>query len=216
MLAIWVIFICFIFIISVGVKENSDKITKNKEIRVGHSKHHNYIKDKYGVFEDLPSLQCVSGFGEIKKTQGCYMFKKEDNLHLSGIPSKNNILNSSYFNNGLREFGTGIIQINSIEYFHLTGQKLTVTKGEGGGSSLGGALLGSAIAGGTGAVIGSRKKTNIDTKIVDDRNAILVYNNPTTNSVEHIAFSPKAYDLFLKLIPDKELGHIQNKRMLNS
>lgn len=208
----WFILICIIFFISVGVKESNDKMTSGRKIRAGYGNHYNYIKNKYDLFEDLPSSKCISGFGEIKKAQGCYIFKKEDSIYLCGIPSENNIIDQSYFNNELREFGTETILVDNVEYFRLIGEQLAVTKGEGGGSSLGGALLGSAVAGGAGAIVASRKKTNISTEVLDKRKTILVYNNPITNSVEHIAFSPNAYDLFLKLIPDRELGYIQNKK----
>lgn len=96
--------------------------------------------------------------------------------------------------------------LKKIRYYRLLGQKYVTTEingGGGGGSSIKGAIIGGLIAGGTGAVIGSRKAVDeINGKpIVHDEQKVLLYDN---NSNQVVQFNSEAYEIFTKIIPEKE------------
>lgn len=59
--------------------------------------------------------------------------------------------------------------------FLVTGDITTSTKVKGGGVSIGGALVGNAVAGPVGAVIGGRKKVTSETTTTDTRQVILKF-----------------------------------------
>lgn len=118
---------------------------------------------------------------------------------------------TSVFQENLKLSKKIMIMVNDIDYFHITGQKIAMTSGSGGGVSLTGMVMGNAVAGSVGAIIGSRKKTEVNTEVVDDRNTILVYNNRESNRIEHIMFSAEAYDIFIRLIPKKEIEYVKSK-----
>ncbi len=112
------------------------------------------------------------------------------------------------------------IPVDSILYFEEIGELRKYTTISGGGTSLKGALLGYAIAGDTGAIIGSREP--ITTKIVseDDRRIELIYKNPD-GAIENLEFKHDAYNVFKKIIPLKEFRRIanlaisENKKMIS-
>jgi hypothetical protein len=98
-----------------------------------------------------------------------------------------------------KDYGKVEIPISKIAYYTRIGDFYTVTKG--GGSSITGAVAGGVIAGGAGAVVGSRK--SVDTKEIDKRITVLKvidYNGEE----KIIKFSSESYDIFFGLIPDKE------------
>jgi len=101
------------------------------------------------------------------------------------------------------------IPISQIEYFAKRGEIFRENKisgGGGGGSSIGGAVAGQLIAGGVGAVIGSRKKINeIKSELIthDTRETFLNYFDD--NKKRHsLFFDVYAYQIFNDLIPEKE------------
>lgn len=76
--------------------------------------------------------------------------------------------------------------LKNIRYYRLLGQKyITAEINGGGGSSIKGAIIGGLIAGGTGAVIGSRKAVDeINGKsIVHDEQKVLLYDNNSNQVV---------------------------------
>lgn len=117
-----------------------------------------------------------------------------------------------------------IIPIDQVAYFFKEGDAQYTTKvsgGGGGGSSLTGALVGGLIAGGTGAIIGSRKKNEeIKSTVVtahNDRKVVIRYNE--NGSVKILSREDKEfeiYDYLLKKIPEKDLLTIQMNQTLTS
>ena len=117
-----------------------------------------------------------------------------------------------------------IIPIKYIAFFYKEGDVQYTTKvsgGGGGGSSLTGALVGGLIAGGTGAIIGSRKKNEeIKSTVVtahNDRKVVIRYNE--NGSVKILSREDKEfeiYDYLLKKIPEKDLLTIQMNQTLIS
>lgn len=104
------------------------------------------------------------------------------------------------------------IRLSDISYFSREGETYTETKisgGESTGPNLGGAIVGGIIAGGVGAIIGGQSKTapiKSETIVHDTRKTILVYNKGQLN------FAPEDYNVLLKLIPEKELSVVQQRR----
>jgi len=97
-------------------------------------------------------------------------------------------------------------------YFEEVGELRKHTKVSGGGTSLKGALVGYAIAGDIGALIGSR--SSIETEIVseDDRRIELIYKNQDEN-ICNLEFTHDAYHVLKKLIPSKEFRRIIRSNM---
>ncbi len=104
------------------------------------------------------------------------------------------------------------ISVDSILYFEEVGELRKHTKVSGGGTSLKGALVGYAIAGDIGALIGSR--SSIETEIVseDDRRIELIYKNQDEN-ICNLEFTHDAYHVLKKLIPSKEFRRIIRSNM---
>lgn len=104
------------------------------------------------------------------------------------------------------------IALKNIQYFAREGQVYTETKISGGGSkgsSVGGAIVGAAIAGPTGAIIASRAPTDpirSETIKHDSRKTILVYNKGKLD------FAPEDFNALMQLIPDKEISVVQQRR----
>lgn len=138
-----------------------------------------------------------------------YIWKEENKLKLVSSPhwllSKPDNL---YFFGDFIE--TGEIDIDNINYYSLQGEKYTTTELSGGGSSLGKAVVGGAIAGSAGAVIASRKEVTSSTKVVDERQTIINYQNE--NGVTHIILSSNAYDFLLEILPDKDYNYVMSQK----
>lgn len=99
--------------------------------------------------------------------------------------------------------------MNKVKCFYRQGDTYTDTKISGGGSSLGGAIVGGMIAGEAGAVIGSRQEIKSETKFIDKRSTILVIEDSSTSKDHFLIFDTNAYDVFLEIIPTKEKSYIE-------
>ena len=138
-----------------------------------------------------------------------YIWKEENKLRL--VSSPHWLLSEPdklYFFGDFIE--TGEIDIDNINYYSLQGEKYTTTELNGGGSSLGKAVVGGAIAGSAGAVIASRKEVTSSTKVVDERQTIINYQNE--NGVTHIILSSNAYDFLLEILPDKDYNYVMSQK----
>ena len=95
--------------------------------------------------------------------------------------------------------------VNDIKYYKILGSERTeqiISGGGGGGSSITGAIIGGAIAGNTGAIIGSRKKVDeIKTTYnhIDDRKIEI-----TLNDEKNVLIDFKFYELLLENMPQKD------------
>lgn len=100
------------------------------------------------------------------------------------------------------------IPIERIDYFAAKGDvvhETRITGGGGGGSSIAGAVVGGAIAGGAGAIIGSRNPTApIRSEMVthDNRETILYFQGEGHKRCSMV-FGPDNYDQLDKLLPEK-------------
>lgn len=102
------------------------------------------------------------------------------------------------------------IPVCDVQCFLKEGDIQYTTKilgGGGGGSSLTGAIIGGILAGGVGAIIGSRKEVeDIKSESVahDNRSTIIrYYKNDELFNIEYPGF--EVYQYLLKKIPDKDL-----------
>jgi len=99
------------------------------------------------------------------------------------------------------------IKLNNINYFTRKGDFYTETVvSGGGGSSVKGAVIGGMIAGSTGAIIGSRKKSEpvkSNTHVVDKRKTIIEYRTPQA-SRKFIYLDSEAYNILMKEVPEME------------
>ncbi len=131
--------------------------------------------------------------------------------------------------------------INNIKYFERKGDFKTEIITEGGGINflraigvgIAGAIIGymigdfydainlnifsSGVSSGLaalffilGILIGGKRKVKTINKEIDNRKTYLYYLD------NNLIFSSSAYDIFLKLLPQKELSYIQNNKILNS
>lgn len=109
------------------------------------------------------------------------------------------------------------VKLDRIKYYRLVGEAFVKTNvsgggGTGGGSSLKGAVIGGLVAGGAGAIIGSRQEINIKevktTTSIEDNRYVLLYDK---DSDEVIQFDYKTYEIFLKLIPELEYNTVMNE-----
>lgn len=100
------------------------------------------------------------------------------------------------------------IPIKNIKYFTKEGDiqhSTVVSGGGGGGSSISGAVIGGVLAGGAGAIIGSRKKIDeIQSKIVENdiRKTILKFYRD--GNIVSREYDYQVFNVFEELIPDKE------------
>ena len=106
------------------------------------------------------------------------------------------------------------ISLSAIKYFAVEGdfyRENKISGGGGGGSSITGAVIGGVIAGDTGAIIGSRKKTNeITSKVIehDTRHTMLTYVTDS-GSIRVMAFDYSGYKILNDIIPEKEYNRVQ-------
>lgn len=101
------------------------------------------------------------------------------------------------------------IPVDNILYFEELGELRKYTKVTGGGSSLKGALLGYALAGDVGAVIGSREPIKTEIISEDERRVELIYKNQN-GEMKNLEFTHEAYVVLKQLLPQKELRRIKN------
>lgn len=109
------------------------------------------------------------------------------------------------------------IWIDKIDYFERTGEVFHESKisgGGGGGVSIVGAIVGGIIAGGTGAIIGSRQRVNpIKSEIIthDARVTNLKFFDQYKNR-HTLALGANAFEVLQDLIPEKEYGLVMANR----
>lgn len=108
------------------------------------------------------------------------------------------------------------IPIDDIEYFANRGEVYRENKisgGGGGGTSLGGLIVGGALAGDTGAIIGSRKKVEpiVSNLITHDKRVVVLNFKKGGNSKSFVS-KYESFDLLKKLIPEKEYEVVESIR----
>lgn len=111
------------------------------------------------------------------------------------------------------------IPLDYIEYFSKGGEKYTTQEISGGGGTVGGfsltgAVVGGAVAGDVGAIIGSRKKGKIDpitttTTVHDETFCFIKYKNINGELCEVISNNSQIfYNALKQIIPEKEYSYV--------
>lgn len=107
------------------------------------------------------------------------------------------------------------IKLENIKYYTINGDVETIQEinGTGGGSSLGGAIVGGIVAGSTGAIIGSRKGIDINTtnRKVDERELVI----KTMDNKKYIFYNLELYEWLFDIIPEKEY-EVYKKNLMNN
>ncbi|MBE6766480.1 MAG: SHOCT domain-containing protein [Ruminococcaceae bacterium] len=118
-----------------------------------------------------------------------------------------------------------LLKTNDILYFEMIGDVQYTTKVSGGdvkisggGSSIKGAVVGGIIAGGAGAIIGSRKEVTGEGKPIvsttqthDSREVLIKYKNGKEEKLELWW-----YEVLMEIIPQKEKGYIDFNKSQDS
>lgn len=114
-------------------------------------------------------------------------------------------------------FSLKVMPIKDIEYYSTRGEiyrENRISGGGGGGSSLKGAVIGGAIAGDVGAVIGSRKKTEeIKSELIthDTRETFINFYD-TSGIKRSIFFDFSEYQKLKEIIPQKDFPIVEALR----
>lgn len=125
---------------------------------------------------------------------------------------KNDVEYSSLFEKVV-PFNSKIISFRDILYYGMEGNISTnaIVSSSGGGSSITGALVGGAIAGDAGAIIGSRKKNIVSTTLrTTDSRKIEIYFRENGSDTRVIIEDPDIYKQLLIKIPEKEISNYLN------
>lgn len=99
------------------------------------------------------------------------------------------------------------IKIEDIDYYLVKGSLNTEQVVTGGGSSLTGAVVGGIVAGGVGAIIGSRKKIKTKSIVKDNREIVLVYRQ-SKKVIKKIFPFQQYNEMFELLLPEKEHTYV--------
>ena len=235
-LAIFILFICFIisgfFVLSGQIKEDKDNGDNKKKQELERIEALNFFEDKiFNIYKNVTQdiIIPVNTY-PIKPLlyNNCICWKADNNLFIiSSLVNIKNYMDTLSLEN-LRKFMgyeflifNKVIPITQIEYFSLEGEifmETKITGGGGGGSSITGAVVGGLIAGGAGAIVGSRKGiTPISSQIIkhDNRETELKYYDDE-NNLQTLMFSYESYEIFKLLIPEKEYRFIISKKTIKN
>ncbi|WP_052090544.1 SHOCT domain-containing protein [Desulfosporosinus sp. HMP52] len=117
--------------------------------------------------------------------------------------------------NPVDDIGKHYLLLDNIVSFRVEGEmfnQLEITGGGGGGSSLSGAIIGGMLAGGAGAIIGSRKDMDSikSTNTLLDKRITEIHYSEDDNEI-NIYFAGDMYDQLMGIIPNKNYNRIQEK-----
>ena len=202
---VWGLIFMVVSIIALAIIINESSIKQDKKILDDFIKH-NSISDNNGFIKliekdgeqfkgDNPYQQGIEKFYWLqdKKINLCNppsIMKTKDIINLISIPLEN------------------------IAFYGLEGDYRMQQIIEGGGSSFTGAVLGGVIAGGVGAVIGSRKKIETKEKEIDNRKTYLYYIEE--NKTKELVFNKASYEKLKILVPNKDIEVIEKEKKLDN
>ncbi|MCR1973069.1 hypothetical protein NSA52_02850 [Clostridium sporogenes] len=163
-------------------------------------------KIQYNITQNHLTVNYKKRFANITKTEQ-YIWIEEENLCF--FPAIAQSKKDDYI--------LYRIPLKNLEYYATQGNISKETKISGCGGEIGGNSIGGAIAGGAGAVIGSRKKGTIQpisSEIItnDDRETFLNY---FVDGVKHsMFFDYEDYTTLLKIMPEKDYNNFVNSYLL--
>ena len=166
--------------------------------------------------QDNPGLYKTirpSSIGQPSLISDHFIWVEKNNLNLFPINPFIIIENSLGWNLAENVF-LSKIPFENIDYFSIEGEVIHENKisgGGGGGTSIGGAIVGQLLAGDVGAIIGSRKQVEpVKSELVnhDNRRTVLTYLDEN-NEKKDIFFTFEAYTKFKELIPEKSFEIVE-------
>lgn len=160
----------------------------------------NLYRRKYYVPSACPKISYEKGIIEMQ--YGFYDIWVKDNK-LNFFPSE--------IKSNEKDYVLLQIPLDQIEYYERKVETTTETKISGGGGTIGGssikgAIIGAAVAGTPGSIIGSRKVGKIQpirSELVTTTKRYTFMNIFIDNVKHSLFFRYSDYDIFLNLIPDK-------------
>jgi len=161
----------------------------------------------------IVTLYNVASYIFISNDSLCFFPTQSETIKFEGLSVHGNeltVLLESHF------VLTGI-KVNSIECFYPSGELFREHKITGGGSDIAGALVGGLIAGGVGAIIGSRSEVKSSLVTHDSREVILAYIN--NGQMETLSFNHFDYKTLNELIPQKSydvLSEIKKQNIIQA
>ena len=190
----------------IGLEQEKKRIQANiKDNVCVFEKEYEAYADKLGVKRSKIQVTLVEGSAKIPH----YLWIADDVLNLFPAESylKNHVSGAS--RPDLKLFQKVQISVDNILYFEELGELRKYAKVTGGGSSLKGAMLGYALAGNVGAVIGSRESIKTELISEDERRVELIYRNQN-GEIENLEFTHDSYGVLKELLSHKELRRIKN------
>ncbi len=204
----------FVYLLDKHVEKNKKLKIYNKESKEKQNIY-NELNSLFGIPHDSKFSYHVTGLpitiNKIFQGQVFYIWGEGDFLkfvlheHSLYKALKKGIIGSLNTNKNF----SAEINLKDIIFFSRFGEFYTLTSG--GGYNLSGAIIGGVIAGGAGAIIGSRNK--IESHAIDKRNTSLTYNE--NGNVRTIVFDTKAFDIFLSIMPEKEISVVNTLKQEN-
>lgn len=178
------------------LKENFDRISKK----------YSEVREALNIPTDVKQVNCIKN----SQILGClFVWKTINELCFFPNPPLREDFISDYEKRVMVK-----LPFERIEYFSAQGEVFReniISGGGGGGSSVAGAVIGGAIAGAPGAIIGSRKDVkDIQSKLVthDTRETVISYFDET-NQRRSMFFDLDAFEVFNDLIPEKEASIVK-------
>lgn len=198
--------ICVLIVNSPPSKYEQDSIKRNQKIKA--------YREKYGVSDNSTLIKYISGIEEfefnIKNSLVESIARNMQEYHFWKSDKYINIISSHDICGKISVKNHAKLDTDKIKYYTIQGDKYSITDIQGGGSSLGKAIVGGAIAGGAGAVIASRKGVTSTTEVVDDRRTMIYYEDGNEKSI--IVLSSEAYDYLLSVLPEKEYSFVMSQQ----
>lgn len=179
-------------------------IETNKEYLLGFENFYNQVISNYSI---RPKTQAQLF---IARNEDEIIFVPEISSYIELINSGsseeliNSIDNNEPFDNILKSIK---IKLKDIRYFGIKGEIENVVNVSGGGTSYGKAIIGAALFGPVGAIVGSRNKIQTNHEKIDSREVEFKYQNG--NILETIVFPIELYTGLEQIIPELEENNIK-------
>ena len=203
------------FILSViffGIPSDTTKLEEEKKqyyIKTnegylnGFENHYNQIIENYTIRPKIQSIFFIARNNEeIVFLPELSSFKEIIN---SGSPEIQKLIDANipyqHFLKTIR------INLKDIRYFGVKGEVENITNISGGGISYGKAIIGAALFGPVGAIVGSRKKIQTSHEKIDTREIELKYQNGEL--LETILFPFDLYNGLEQILPELEVNNIK-------
>lgn len=180
-----------------------DKMIRKYKLEHGVSEKARVVKYYSGI-KAMDKVILEQDISSVANEQDYFFWKNGESLNILSCPLEYSTLENYFFN---FEWSVSL-DISKISYYIIQGEKYATTNIQGGGSSLGKAIVGGVIAGGVGAVIASRENITSTTDFIDERRTVIYYQ--CGDKVSNIVLSSEAYDYLLENLPDKEYGYIMS------